>query len=393
MDTVIIKIHGLNKFQITNTSLFWPEFEKRDYSQLSLTEKQSTRIYLRRFILKPPHQDGYLPKAAIFEALTKNRDALQYILQAEFSVPKLLYKNSLQEASESDLDAVLLVLKKAFGGVGVLIERDVIASASVSAVHFCKNVLLPQDMRMQEVLTELQRVDISKVVDITKVEFKDGGRVLHIYSGTIERVIYDKVADAMRPKIKRKDKGQIDYERTIIRRFSLQNKEAFRYEYRIKKGQTVMREINAALARAPKTLVIFKDLFTPDLCKTIILKSWRILIQRPENQLALLGPKDDLILLQHMLAQSKKFGGTAHGMNRAFIAYGIAQAISNYGAKELKRTVFCVYSRNHIERLTRKIEASAELARGLPYSNTITHIDGSFERFELITWTLLEKGV
>ncbi len=384
MDTVIIKIYGPYKFQITNASWFLPEFTKREYGQLSPTEKQSTRLYLRHFILKPPYQDGYLPKIDIFETLTKNRDAVQYILKAEFSVPKLLHKNSLQEVSELDLNKVLYTFKKTLGGVGVVIEGDVIANARASAVHFCKNVLLPQNIRMQEALAELQRVDISKVVDITTKESKNGGRVLHIYSGTIERVFYDKVADAMRPKVKRKDKGRINYERDIIERFGLQNREVFRYEYRVKKAQTVMREVNAALGREPKTFVAFKDLFTPNLCKIIILKSWRGLIRRPENQLALLGPTDELALLLHILAQAKKLGGDAHSMNRALISYGLARTIRDHGAKEARRAIFSIWNTDHTERLTRKIEVASELTRGLPYSNTIAYIDSAFERFELI---------
>jgi hypothetical protein len=393
MDTVIIKIYGLGKFQITIPSWFLPEFARREYGQLSPTEKQSTRLYLRHFILKPPHHDGYLPKVDIFEVLSKSRDAVQYILKAEFSVPKLLYRNSLQEVSELDLEKVLSAFKKALGGVGIVMECDTTANARVSAVHFCKNVLLSQNIRMQEALSELQRVDISKVVDVTEKESKNGGRVLHIYSGTIERVFYDKIADAVRPKVKRKDKGQINHEREVIERYGLQNREVFRYEYRVKKAQTVMREINAALGRGPKTLVAFKDLFAPNLCKTMILKSWRGLIRRPENQLALLGPTDELALLLHILSQAKKLGGDAHSMNRALISYGLARAIRDHGAKEAKRAIFSVWNSDHSERLTRKIEASAELTRDLPYSNTIALIDSAFERFELINLALLEKGL
>lgn len=391
MDTVIIKIYGADKFQITDPSCFLPEFTRREYFQLSPTEKQSTRPYLRHFVLKPPYQDGYLPRVEIFEALTKGRDAVLYILKAEFSVPKLLYRNSLQEVSELDLNKVLYTLKKALGGVGITIEGDTVANARVSAVHFCKNVLLPQNIQLQEALAELQRVDISKVVDITVKESKNGGRVLHIYSGTIERVFYDKVSDAMRPKVKRKDKGRINHERSVIEHFRLQNREVFRYEYRIKKTQAVMREINAALSRKPKTFVAFKDIFSPDLCKTMILKSWRELIRRPENQLALLGPTDDLALLLHMLSQAKKLGGEAHSMNRALISYGLARAIRDHGAKEARRAIFSVWNTDHTERLTRKIEASAELVRGLPYSNTITFVNEAFEQFGLISLASLEN--
>jgi hypothetical protein len=231
------------------------------------------------------------------------------------------------------------------------------------------------------------------VIDITRTEVKNGGRVLHIYSGTVERIFYDKVADAMRPKVKRKDKGRINHERAIIERYGLQNREVFRYEYRVKKAQTVKREVNTALGREPKTFVAFKDLFTPNLCKIMILKSWHKLIQRPENQLALFGPMDNLALLLHILAQAKKLGGEGHSMNRALISYGLARAIRDHGAKEMRRAIFSIWNTDHTERLTHKIEKAAELTRDLPYSNAIVFIDKAFEQFELITLPLLENGL
>ncbi len=397
MDTIIIKIYGLRYFRVINKSWFVPEFEPRSYAQLSPTEKQNinpSRIYLRHFIFKPPYQNDYLPRIEIFEALTKDRNAVHYVLKATFSLPKLLHKNSLQEtSSEIEFEQVLHVLKKSFGSAGIETYSNAIENARVSAVHFCKNVLLPRDIRMQEALTELQRVDINKVVDITLKEEKNGGRWLHIYSGTIERVFYDKVADAMRPKGKRKDKGRIDHERNVIERYGLQGREVFRYEYRVKKTQTVMREINRALGREPKAFIIFKDLFTPNLCKTVIRKSWNELIRRPENQLALLGPTDNLALFLHILAQAKKSGGSAHSMNRAFISYGLTRAIRDHGAKEVRRAIFTTWNTDHSERLTQKIEMSARLAKGLPYSNTIAFIDKAFEQFELITLDFLVNNV
>jgi len=75
------------------------------------------------------------------------------------------------------------------------------------------------------------------------------------------------------------------------------------------------------------------------------------------------------------------------------ISYGLARAIRDHGAKEAKRAIFSIWNTDHTERLTRKIEASAALTRGLSYSNTIALIDSAFERFEHIDLALLEKGV
>jgi len=392
MDTVIIKIYGPRKFKVENTSWFLPELNSRVFPQLSRTEQQSTRLYLRHFVFHPPYQSGYLPKIEVFETLNKDRDAVVYILKAEFSVPKLLYGNSLQEVSDMDLEKTLYTFRRALGDVGIVIESETIANARVAAVHFCKNVPLPEDIRLQDILTELARTDISKVVDITKKEFKHGGQLLHIYSGTREWVFYDKVADAMRPKVKRKDKGRMGRERSIIERYDLENREVFRYEHRIKKAQTVWHDVNAALGRDAKKVVLFRDLFEPALCKTIVLNTWRALIQRPENQLALIGPTDGLGLLQHISAAARK-QGKVNSMNQTFISYGLACAIRDHGAKEVRRVVSKGWNTDHPERLTKKIEAAAELTRGLPYSNAISLIDGALERYELTTPSSLQNAL
>lgn len=388
MDTVIIKLFD---FKVANISLFLPELTKRHFINLSPTEKQSTRRYLRAFRFEPPHQDAYLPKIEVFEALNPDRDVVVYTLQATFSVPKILYGNSVQEVCEDDLDKVISALRRSFAGAGIEISSDAIATARVSQMHLCKNVILPRDIRMQEVLAELQRTDISKAIDMTQKEYKHGGRTLHIYSQTVERVFYDKVHDATRPKGKRKDKGRMELEREVIDRYGLGNREIFRYEYRLKKNQTVKQKVNAALGRPYPTTVQLKDLFEPSLCKTILVQSWRDLIQRPENQLALLGPRDDLTLLHHIVEGARK-QGAAHSMNRALTSYGLTRAIRDHGAKEVRKAA-AGWNVNHGERLTKKMQMAAALTEGLPYSNSIAFVAAAIEQFEGITSSTLENVV
>lgn len=390
MDTIILKIYGPKKFQIKKKQWFLPEIASRKYNELSDTERQSTRYYLKRFILKVPPQGNYVPKIDILETLDKENKKVIYILIAEFSLPKLLYGNSLQEVSDKDLGKATVAFQKSLESVGVIVDNSSIADARISAVHFCKNIILPREILLQDILAELGRVDINKTVDVTTKESKNGGQVLHIYSGTVERVFYDKVIDAVRPKNKRKDKGHIDYERSVIDKYDLHDTEVFRYEYRIKKTQTVQRDINLALERKPRTYVAFRDLFVKDLSKKILLKSWRDLIQRPENQLALIGPTDNFKLLLQIIEGSKKRGG-AHSLNRALIAFGIVCIIKTHGVKELRKTVFRFWLKDHPERLTKKIQEASELAKGLSYSNGIAFVDTNLERYELITRPLLAK--
>lgn len=392
MDTVILKIQKPYKFRVANVSYFLPELRKREFKDLTPTEKQSTRMYLRAFRFEPPYEDAYLPKIVVFEALNEERNAVLYTLQATFSVPKLLFGNSVEEVSDNDLDRVISAFRKALSGAGIEIESAAIANARVITAHFCKNILLPRNIRMQEILAELKRIDISKAVDITQMEYKNGGQVLHAYSLTVSRVFYDKVQDATRTKAKRKDKGRMGHERALIDRYGLGRREIFRYEYRLKKNQTLKSVVNKALGRPYQTPILLKDLFAPSLCKTVVLKSWHDLIERPENQLALIGPTDDLTLLLHLMDGAHK-KSAAHSMNRAFISYGLTLAIRDHGAKEVRRAVSAIWNKDHGERLTNKMKEAAALAAGLPYSNSVAFLEGELERYQLITPSFLETAV
>lgn len=399
MDTVIIKIYGPNKFRISDPSQFVPEIIKRSYDELSETEKSSplSRPYLRRFILRPKNlfefKGDYLPRVEVFETFNEDRDDIRYVLKAEFSVPKLLYGNSLLEVTEGDKEEVFRKLKIALAKVNIIIELDTISKASVTALHLCKNVLLPRAIKMREILDELMRVDINKVVDVSGKQFKNGARVLNIYAGVTERSFYDKISDSIRPKNKRSDKGHIHEERSFIENHNLQGKEVFRYEYRLKRIQTVKREVNAALGREAKTIVAFKDLFSNELFKMVTIKSWRELIERPENQLALFRTVSKLDLFLHILGEAEKRGTHAHSMNTALISYGLACAIQDHGAKETRRAIFAIWNTDHPERVNKRIAAAAELTSGLPYSNAIAFVDAAVEKFELINLASIQNGI
>jgi len=179
----------------------------------------------------------------------------------------------------------------------------------------------------------------------------------------------------------------------VIDDYKLKDWQVFRYEYRLKKTQTVMSEINTALGREYKTPILFKDLFTPDLFKTMVLKSWRDIIQRPENQLALIDPEDTLALLLHILSEARMSGTTAHSLNKALISYGLARGIKDHGAKQIRELVLSVWSNEHPERFTKKIEMAGSLTRGIPYSNGIAFVDRAIEEFKPITLDYLRTMV
>ncbi len=396
MDTIIIKIHGPNKFDFKDRSLFLPEINPRKYADLSPSEvrsRNSSRPYLRKFVLYPKASDDYIPRVEVFETLLKDRNFVVYIMKITFSAPKLLYWNSLQEVGEKDKDKLFYALRMSLENVGIGVETESLANATLEAVHVCKNIPLPKTIKMRDIINELAKIDISKAFDVSDKQDKKGARVLNIHSGTVEWSLYDKISDSIRPNNKRSDKGRMGEEKTIVGIYNLQDREVFRYEYRLKKTQTTKREINKLLKRDSKTPVIFKDLFTPDLLKKLVLNSWYFIVNKPENQLALFSEINKLKLLLHILSEASKNGKKAHSMDNAFVSYGLATVMHDVGAKEVKGAVFDVWNKDHPERLTKKIKTALDLMKGLPISHNIAFIDSELEKFELISLASLQKGI
>ena len=173
----------------------------------------------------------------------------------------------------------------------------------------------------------------------------------------------------------------------------MQTTEVFRYEYRLKSTQTIKSELNTILGRPYQTPIVFDDLFTDGLWKSVLLRSWKRITDRPENQLALLSTNSKLDLLVYILCNALKKDKNAHSQNQALWSYGLATAIKDHGAKAIRKELGRVWSNKADERLDEKMSIAAKLAEGIPFSDGVLHISRELERFEFINLALLEKGV
>jgi len=402
MDTIQIRVNSREKFQIATWAQFVPEFSVREFKDLSLAERlrsrnKKTPPYLRHFVLHAETTHGLtVPKVEIYESADSNTGVVKYELKIEVSLPKLLFENSLCEIGPSDLQKVLDTMVERLSGVGIQILPHTIATAPLSVVHFCKNIILPKSISFRRLLAELSLIDIGKAYDTTndkRTKNKNSGEVLHFWSGSREWSFYDKIEDMKRPKNKSVDKHKTDYEKEIIELYGLKDIEVFRYEYRLKKAQTIKSELNATLGRQYQTPVSLTDLFTEGLWKSVLLKSWKRMTDRPENQLALLSTNNKLDLMIYILNSAWKKDKSAHSQNQALWSYGLATAIKDHSAKSVRKELGKVWSNRSDERLDEKMSVAAKLAQGIPFSDGISYISRELERFEVINLALLEKGV
>ena len=152
------------------------------------------------------------------------------------------------------------------------------------------------------------------------------------------------------------------------------------------------RIVNKALQQKPKTWIKFADLFKEDVAKKITLNSWGELVDRPENQLALIGPIDNYQLLR-ILVENIKSSSEPHSINKVLIIYGIISFIRAFSVKEFKQFCMTHWNSDHPERLNSKILQASKLLDGLGYSNSIAFIDRELNRFEQIKLPFIDYGV
>jgi len=217
----------------------------------------------------------YRPRATLIK-----RGYLEF-LKIEFSAPKLIFKNNLEELIENDFSLVVDTLKKRLEEMGILVFKASLENAEVISFHPSKNIKLNNGYTSNFAIRQLSKVDIGKRFDIDVKDYRNNGESLQFYTRLFSICIYDKVNDYLKPQRRAIDKDQIYKQRSL---FDLLKKEdpffeVLRIEVRLN-GKRKINELlqNLGFNRNP----CFKDLFDGDLCKKILNYSWEMIFNKNE---------------------------------------------------------------------------------------------------------------
>lgn len=402
MDTLSFRLNHEN-FLITNLANFIPEYSRRSYSEISEREKNRSKNpenrYLRRFVLHPikdKEEEIYVPSVEVYEKVDSNLERIYYeAVITVHSIPKLVFGNNFEEVQVFNKEKIISLLVQRLKSIGVHTTEESISQAPVSVVHFCKNIVLPSNISIRNILSDLSHTDMGKAYDTTedvrRQRNKNNSSVVHLYCGTREWCFYDKIDDLLQPKGKRIDKYRTTYEKELLSTYDFKDLEVFRFEYRLNKHQTIKSEINNFLKRPYTERVVISDLFTENLWKTILISAWNRVLQRPENQLALFSYDDSLDLLLCILSKSKSENLNAHSQNKALWVYGLIRAIKDHGAKTIKYELNKIW-RNKDNRLIDKLMEANNFISGMSMPQGISYVTEQLEKFENTKMNLLEKS-
>lgn len=285
IDTIIISIPKdkiVNVLYPNQTALGW--------------HQQATGSSYSKFVRNPSKKD--LESGLYFPRLTginrKIDGRIDAFVKIEFSVPKLIFLNNLDEVEEKDFNLIIETLKDRLLRMGISIPEKYLKYAPVTAVHYSKNILLTNGYTTQFVLTELNKIDVRKSFDLTKTRFMNDGESLCVYANSHSFVAYDKVADLNKDSKRAIDKDQTKYQRSLFDQIDKKELyEVIRFEVRLSKKQkmnSLFKKFN--FPENPN----FEQAFSVSISKAVVSFYWQTLIS--SNSLFLfsfvIGPKDIL---------------------------------------------------------------------------------------------------
>lgn len=192
------------------------------------------------------------------------------MMKIEFSAPKLLYKNNLDELTENQFGDVVLALQDRLKQMGVMLTEEELKTATVATVHYSKNVELKGGYTSQYVLSELGKINLNKRFDFAKARFINDGQSLCAHTTTHELVIYDKIADLNKGKKRAIDRDQPDYQLSLFK--TLEKKfEVLRFEDRLCKKtkiNSLFKELGFGINPT------FQDVFSEEKSQKVLLWYW-----------------------------------------------------------------------------------------------------------------------
>lgn len=260
LDTIILQFEP-NQYHITNYGNFGTTKEQ--------VEKTSSGFC--KWHNNPTSRDK---KLGVYKPrLTLIKRGVRKVLKIEFSAPKLLFGNNIDELEEKNYDEVVKKLQERLKDMGVLVWTKHIEEAEVLSFHPSKNIPLSGGYTASLAISELKKVGLNKRFDFDEKNFRNNGEVLQFYTRSHSFAIYDKINDLAKPQKRAVDKEQTKQQLSIFD-YIKENKlhlELLRFEIRL----SIKQKMNAILIKLdypanPK----FKDIFKTELCKKIVNLYW-----------------------------------------------------------------------------------------------------------------------
>jgi hypothetical protein len=238
-------------------------------------------------------------------------------LYFQTSLPKLLYKTSLFEITENDIDRSIDEIQKTLNSAGVIIDKNNLNDFKISRVDFCKNIQV--DNNITDYLLYLDNFYFSRRL---KTEIKK------------ETVLYKNKSQQLTFYNKIKEILDTVKEKSILKLVENKDQNILRVESRLLKKRVVSQELKANKDFDFK----FISLFNKDIVKRKLLKDIQCLVRDSQEQREF-NFEENSKLLDYLKRENKR------NINMKFLACrGTTEFLKDFGFNHEK--VFEFYKEN-----------------------------------------------
>ncbi len=361
IDTVCLLIPQntmLYPFGISNWELYSKTEQYAKYVRNPKKAEKETRLYFPR--LTAYHR----------------RFSQEANVRIEFSVPKLLYLNNLDELEDKDFLQVIEVLQERLKIMGVIVTKPVLENASISSVHFSKNIVLQDGYTASHLISEMGKVNLRKSFDFAKTRFINNGQSLYAHTTSHQLVIYDKIADLNKDKKRSVDKDQTLYQRSLFTELNKgdEPQEIIRFEIRLSKKQKMNKVLgDLGYQKNPD----FRQIFNTEMSKKVVNDYWKRLIRDRNLGLFSISLSSKDVLQTFFLADKKLKSKQAIYLLGLFML-----ARDENGMGQLRSIVTKRVGDRTWYRLAKDIQQSSELITKNKIRDWVIQIDKALEDYE-----------
>lgn len=298
-----------------------------------LPENTNTLRGYKTFVQNPTKSELlrgiYKPRLTITNRFnTFNRS--EWTLSIELSLPKLLYGNNFDELYDSDFPKVIELLQSKLKDMGVSVFTALLENASVSAVHYSKNIALTDGSTPNYYISKIKEANIRLSLDVNETSYQNDGCGIKWHANSYEVAFYDKIHDLGQAKI-RGDKRAVEKDNSLqlnlFNELQSRNKfEVLRMEVRLNHRQK-MKKIFRALGI--ETDLTFAKLFSSDISKSVLLNYINEI--RKQRPVIIDTTANDRDFISGLIIENPKIK-----LSKLFMLYGMKQAFSKIDMRELR---------------------------------------------------------
>lgn len=360
IDTIVLELTYMD-YIITDHEQFNPP-----------TYNVSTGRPLLKHINNPSSKDKkdgiYKPRLTIMK-----RGRNEVPLRIEFSIPKLIFGNNIEEVQIAHTPQIFSKLQSILQNMGVSIQLSNLKNAKVLAVHYSKNVLLSSGYTASLTIKELAKVNLTKQLDLSKTEFRNEGHSLQYYAKNNSFVMYDKVKDLKQSQGRAIDKDQNHLQSNIFDVLQDQSPETevLRLEVRLcsrRKIKQLTQKLGFNVQEAQ-----FKDLFSEKIAQAVLKYYWQEMVIN-KNRFLFLSNNDPFQTFKSLIK--------VHKPKQAFYLLGLFTLSREKGLREVRQSLAKHSDDRTWQRMQKDLQTLNQLGTVTPAYRFIDDIERSLNDFK-----------